>query len=263
MAIILEIDDLTYQNFKHINLSFEEKTFYSIVGSNNCGKTTLFKLLSGFIPSNGSICCNDIDLNDDSLFEYITNIGVVDRVNKESFIYGKVLDEMLYPLLNLGYSKDYAKNRIKEVLKLFNKENIQDMKINELNYYDKELLMIMIAILHEPKVLLLDSVLDIFPKDQLEKIIKTFRKLVRDGMTIISFTNSLDNAIFSNKIILMGKYEIIGTYSPRDIFKDDKLFYEHNLEIPFLIDLSNKLKMYNIIDKEYLSMIEMVDDIWP
>ena len=263
MAIVLEVNDLSYQNFKNINLSFEDKKIYSIIGSNCCGKTTLFKLLAGIIPTEDSICCNYVDLNEENIFEYVVNIGAVDRVNKNSFIYGKVRDEMIYPLRNLGYSRDECITRIKEVLKLFHKENILDMKINELDYYDKELLLIMISLLHQPKVLLLDSVLDIFPKKQVESIISVFKKLIRDGMTIINFTNSLEVARYSNKIILLDKYQIIGEYSPRDIFKNDKVFYEHNLEIPFLIDLSIKLKMYNIIDKEYLSMKEMVDDIWP
>ena len=37
----------------------------------------------------------------------------------------------------------------------------------------------------------------------------------------------------------------------------------NNLEIPFMVDLSIKLKMYNLIDKEYSSMKAMVDDLWP
>ena len=34
MAIILEINDLSYRDFHDFNLSFQEKMFYSIVGSN-------------------------------------------------------------------------------------------------------------------------------------------------------------------------------------------------------------------------------------
>ena len=52
-------------------------------------------------------------------------------------------------------------------------------------------------------------------------------------------------------------------YGLNDIYENDKLFYDHNLEIPFMIDLSIKLKMYNLIDKKYSNMKAMVDDIWP
>ena len=46
MGKVLEIVDLTYHDFNKINISFDSKTFYSIIGPNNCGKTTLLRILS-------------------------------------------------------------------------------------------------------------------------------------------------------------------------------------------------------------------------
>lgn len=263
MATILEIDDLSYNGFSNINYSFKDKTYYSIIGSNNSGKTTLFKLIAGIIPSSSCICCNDIDLNKRNISKYIVNLGIVTRVTSDSFKYNKVIDEMIYPLDNLGYSRTRSIDRIKEILSLFNKSELIDKRIIELNSYDKELLLIMIALLHKPKVLLLDSVLDIFPRIIYEEINVIFNKLVKEGLTIINFTNSLEIAYYSDKIILLDNHKIIGEYLPKDILNDDKLFYEHNLEIPFLVDLNIKLKMYDLIKKDYSSMKEMVDDIWP
>ena len=263
MAIVLETFDLSYGKLKNVNISFNEKTFYSIIGSNNCGKSTLFKLIAGFIPSNNTICCNNIELNRYNINQYIINIGIVERVNKNSFLYKSVLDEMMYPLYNLGYRKISAMTRIQKVLEMFNVTNFLKKDINELNYCEKELLLIMIAILHKPKVLLLDNVLEIFSNEKRIKIINCLKKMVNNDMTIINFTSSLETAYYSDRIILLDNYKVIGEYSPREIYKDDKLFYEHDLEIPFIVDLAIKLKMYNVIDKEYFNMEEMVDDIWP
>ena len=71
MVKILEIVNLSYKDFININLSFYSKTYYSIIGSNNCGKTTLFRLISGFIMSKDSIFCNNICLNHGNIFNYI------------------------------------------------------------------------------------------------------------------------------------------------------------------------------------------------
>lgn len=262
MVKILEIINLKYKDFDNINLSFEDNIYYSIIGSNNSGKTTLFKILSGIIPSNNAVYYKKIGLNRENIRKYIVNFGVVSRFNKNSFSYNYIVDEMIYPLHNLGYSKRKSIDQIKFVLDSFNKSSWIDKKINELSFSDKQLLLILIAILHEPKVLLLDNVLSVFSIRTRDKIIKNIKKIVSD-ITIISFTSSLEEAYDSDKIILIDKFKIIGEYLPSDIYENDKLFYEHNLEIPFLVDLSIKLKMYNLIDKEYKSMKAMVDDLWP
>ena len=261
MVKILKITNLSYKDFNKLNLSFEDKTLYSIVGANNSGKTTLFKLISGIIPTYDSICLNDISLNKKNVDKYIVNIGIVDRVNKNSFIYNSVIDEMIYPLRNLGYSKRKSLERINEVLDVFSCNDLIDKKISELSFYKKQLLLIMISLLHKPKVLLLDSVLQVFSRNKQEDIIKVLRKLIEEGLTVINFSNYLTN--YSDKIILIDKYKVIGEYEYGDVFKDDKVFYDHNLEIPFMTDLSIKLKMYNLVSKEYTNMKEMVDDIWP
>ncbi len=263
MAIVLEIKDLSYKDFSNINLTFKDKTYYSIIGSNNSGKTTLFRLISGIIPTTNHITCNNYELNRKEVNDYIVNLGIVNRFNKDSFIYKKVIDEMLFPLNNLGYSYNNGIERIKEILSLFNKNDLLNKYINELSTYDKQLLLIMISLLHKPKVLLLDSVLDIFERELRNEIISILNNLVNDGLTVINFTNSMEVAYLSDKIILLDNYKVIGKYKPSDIYKDDSIFTSHNLEIPFLTDLCIKLKMYNLVDKEYSNMKEMVDDIWP
>ena len=263
MVKILEITDLSYQNFNDLDLSFDSGNFYSIVGPNNSGKTTLFNLITCIIPTSNVISLNNIILNKDNIDKYIVNIGIVERVNKNSFIYTTAINEMIYPLSNLGYSKKEALRRINEVLELFSCTNFLDKKISELNFYDKQLLLIMIALLHKPKILLLDSVLQVFSKSKQEDIIKILKKLIQEDLTVISFTNYLTETYYSDKILLLDNFNIVGEYNYSDIFKDDKVFYEHNLEIPFMTDLSIKLKMYGLVDKEYINMKEMVDDIWP
>ena len=263
MGIVLEIKDLSYKDFNNINLTFEENNLYSVIGSNNCGKTTLFKLISGMIMSNDAVSYKNISLNMNNRSDYIVNFGIARRITKNSFACKSVINEMIYPLHNLGYSKSDSLDRINEVLDLFNATKYLDKNISELTYYEKQLLLLMISLLHKPSVLLLDSVIEIFPKTMKERVIKVLKKLTKDGLTVINFTNSLEDAYSSDKIILLDNYSIVGEYNKHDIYKDDKLFYEHNLEIPFLIDLSIKLKMYNLVDKEYTNMKAMVDDIWP
>ena len=261
--MVLEINNLNYGSFQNINLSFANKKFYSIVGGNNSGKTTLFKLMTGFIPSNNCITCNGVFLNSNSINDYIQNIGIASVVNDNTFIYQKVKDEMMYPLYNLGYSKRKIEKRINEVVNLFD-VNFINKNINELTSCERQVLLIMLAILHKPKVLILDNVFNIFFQDEEKKLLSILRKLIeKENITIINLTSSLNSACFSDRIILLSDFKIIGEYLPSDIYNDDKLFYQNGLEIPFIVDLSVKLKMYGLIDNNYTNIEKMVDDIWP
>lgn len=258
MVKVLETFDLTYRDFNNLNLSFESNSYYLIVGANNSGKTTLFRLLSSLIPTNDMIMCNNVYLDDNSILDYILNIGIVERVNKKSFLYQRVYDELRYPLYNLGYSKKKMDTRINEVLTIFNRLDILDKDISNLTYNEKQELLIMISLLHNPSVLLLDGINNLD-----NSFMKSLKKLTKDGLTVIDFNVSLDNLKYADKIILLDNFSIIGEYLPSKAFEDDKLFYEHHVSVPFLTDLAVKLKMYNLVNKEYTSMKAMVDDIWP
>ncbi len=264
MVKIMETNNLSYYNFKNINLSFEKSMFYSIVGGNKCGKTTLFRLLTGIVPTNNMVVCSKIVLNQKNICDYIRTIGIVERVNEKSFIYQKVIDEMMFPLCNLGYTKTKCNHRIKSVLDAFDLVNIYNKNINELDYQEKQILLIMLSLLHKPKVLLLDNVLDIFPSEKKEKLFNILKEFIQnEKLTIINFSSNLDVAVKSNRVIVLSNFQIIDNCPPSKIYDDDKLFYQNDLELPQITDLSIKLAMYGLINKNYFDVKEMVNDIWP
>ncbi len=263
MVKVLEVRNLNYQMFKNINLSFESNTIYSIVGPNNSGKTLLFKLLTGLVNTNNYITCYNILLNDFNKNEYIKNIGVVECVSKKSFLFKKVINELKYPLYNLNYYKEESLDRIHEILELFKLEDIIKKNINELNLYEKQKLLIIIALLHKPKVLLIDSALNIFSRKECYEIMNVLRELTIDeNLTVINFTNNLNETLDSDYLLLLNNYQILEVIKENELINNDKIFYENNLEIPFVIDLNAKLKLYNLVNNNYDDVKDMVNEIW-
>lgn len=258
---IFTVNKLNYLDINNLSLEFKRGEFSFIVGSNNSGKTSLFNIFSGKIIINNAIYLNGVCLNNRN--DYFNNIGCVSRVNENSFFYKKVLDEMLYPLIKRGYTKGKGIAIIKDYLSLFNLEYLIDKNINDLNIYEKQKLLIVISLLNKPKVLLMDNPLDILEYNDACTILDILKKLCKDYLTIIYFTNNLNYVNYMDRIYLFNnKYQYIGEYHYNDIFDNDKVFYDNNIEIPFIIDLSIKLKMYNLIDKNYYDIKALVDDIW-
>jgi len=259
MVKILETINLNCRNWHDVNLLFEDQTFYLIAGGNKSGKTELFRILASLFLTENQLICDDVILNHETKYQYIKTIGVIEKVNEKSFHYQKILDEMMYPLYNLHYSKKKSMDIIHNTLKKFKKEDWIEKNISNLNDEEKQILLIMIATLHNPKVLLFDSVLDGLNNQNIKLVMSLLRN---DGFSIISFDVSLRNLEFFDKIIIINNHQIIKEMDVREVFNDDKIFYDNHLEIPFMYDLSIKLKMYNIINKNYHKIEEMVDDIW-
>jgi len=263
MNNIVRIKNLNYLDFHEFNLDIEKNSYTTIVGSNKSGKTTLLKIISGIIKTDDVCECNGVILNKNNVFNYIKNIGVVFGVNKNSFIYETVKEELMYPLINLGYPKMIIERKIKRLLSDLRMESLYNKKISSLNNSMKQLLLFVIALLHGPKVLLIDDAFLLLNDTHKKPIFNYLISLKKkNSLTIVHFTSDLNNVINSDCLYLLENFKIKVSGKPLELLCDDQIFYQSNLEVPFMVDLSTKLKMYGLIDNLYLDMEELVDKIW-
>lgn len=259
---MIEISNLNYLCFKNFNLKIEKNTYTSIVGCNKSGKTLLFKIISGLILVNKTCKCNGVELSNNNYFDYVKNIGIIPCVNENSFVYKTVSEELIFSLSNYGYPKFISKQIIKNILKEMNLLSIYDASIESLTLSSKQKLMFVIAFLHNPKVILIDDVFSLLNNKDKKVILKYLDKLKQKGLTIVHFTTNLNEVIKSDCLCLLNDYTIKKSGNPLELLEDDQLFYQCGLEIPFMIDLSVKLKMYNLLDSVCLNMEEVVNKLW-
>ncbi|MBP5408256.1 MAG: hypothetical protein J6Y42_03885, partial [Bacilli bacterium] len=64
-----------------------------------------------------------------------------------------------------------------------------------------------------------------------------------------------------NNIILLENGQIKFNESVRKVF-NDKLLTEEDVDLPFIVELSEYLKLYEVTDDNYYSMEELVDAVW-
>ncbi len=258
----LIIKNLNYGRFEKLNFSVLSKEFVTIIGPNKSGKTSLFRCITGFDMTNNVINCDNIILNETSISLYLQKVGIIPRIDKYSFNFEKVIDELNFPLENLSLKKNIRNMRIKKYLDYFDMNNIVNKKIKDLTNLEKQRLLIVLAFLHEPCVVIANNALDIFPISEKKKLIIIIKKIIMDNnMAFINFTNNLEGISLGDRIVILNNY----TISQDFIFDesiDDDIFIKNNIELPFIFDLSNKLKLYGLINHRYSTMKEMVNDIW-
>lgn len=253
------IRNLNYNQFSNFDLDINEKGFISIIGSNNSGKTTLIKIISGIIPTTNVLTCFGIDLNRQNVNRYIRQIGLVFPVNKTCFLHDNVFDELAYPLRNLGYSENYIKRQISKILKLFALD-ISDKKISSLSLREKQLLIFVLALIHNPKLLLIDDAFNYLNEKDNEKVISILKK--QKKLLVINFTSNLRNGDVSDYLYVIDKGNIVLEGKYYNILDETKKLIKLGFEIPFVINLSNKLRASGLSKKDYYELEDLVNDVW-
>lgn len=256
-----KIEDLTYKNyFKHFNLEIPKGKFISIIGPNRSGKTMLTKIISAIIPTNNICSLNNLPLNNKTVLNYITKIGVVTNDFNQDFLFKKVKDELAYPLLNLGYTEHKINKRLTEISNFFKIDSLLNKNIASLNTSTKRKLLIILALIHEPALLVLDDAFLEMNNIDLKFMLNKIKKLNEKGLTILNITSRLDTIYQSHKIYVLENFKIRKSFSIEDI--DYDYLKQVGLTLPYVIDLSIKLKYFKLIDKIYFDLEELVGALW-
>lgn len=258
--------NFNYNNKQILNdITFKIKvpSLISVVGPNNSGKTTLIKCLSGVLPTEDVISIDDTLLSKKTIRKYSRSVGEVFSGDVKQFLFSRVLDEITFPLCNLNYSKKKIKDQAKYISKLLFIESILNKSTGELTKLEKIKVLIATNIIHHPKVLLLDDILVGLSRDEKENILLLLKRVIREMQIIVFMTTSnLEDAIYSDALLILDQGTI--RYSGRlsDILEHDNALTKMGIEIPIMMDMSLKLKFYNLLNQVILNEKEMVDALW-
>ena len=199
MAFALEITDLkkTYpggvEALKGISLSVNEGDFYALLGPNGAGKSSTIGIIGSLVTkSSGSVKIFDVDTEKDSPLAK-TMLGVVSQeINFSQF--EKVIDIVVTQAGFYGISKKEALPRVENILKRLSLWDKRDQQARTLSGGYKRRLMIAKALVHEPKLLILDEPtagVDIELRREMWSFLKEINK---NGTTIILTTHYLEEA---------------------------------------------------------------------
>ncbi len=214
-----------YSALKGINLKIGNGEFVSIMGSNGSGKSTLVLCMKGILkPVSGRICIDDININDEQLLRKMrNNIGIVFQNPDNQFISTSVEREIAFGLENLGIEKDEIIRRIDEIGNKFNLTKFLKNSPETLSGGEKQKVALATILAMDPNYLILDeatSYLDPQSRSNLINLLKDeFILKKNDGFTIILVTQFPNEALVSQRLIIMDKGGIVMDGEPNQIFK--------------------------------------------
>ena len=257
MDVILNINNLKYNNiFKDLSIYIEKNTITAISGSNNCGKTTLMRILNRNIKTATNIVYRGKEINEYKQENYKNNIQVV-FPEKILFQEDTILEEMKIQ------KRDLDPEKINFLISKLNLKKIQNKNIYLLNEKEIVLTQIALAIINAEDIVMIDEIDNYFTKEELIKIYKVFNQCIdKYDLTFIITCLNLESTLYVDELYIISNGRILLKGEPLRVLDKDNILNKEGLEVPFIIDLSVKLKDYQLIDKIILSQEEMIEELW-
>jgi len=246
--------------FDKFNLDLKDKSIVSIIGQNGSGKSTLVKILVGLLDFDGEIIIDGVELNKCNIKKIRKNIGVVFENPDNQIVKEIVYDDIAYTLNNMDVEE--VKNRVFEISEYLGIIDILYSNISELNVNQKQLVCLASALVHNPQILILDESLALLDALEKDKILKLLKDLKRKGLIIINITHDIEDTLISDEIIVLDKGKVVLKGRKNKVYNSEKILKPLGFDLPFMVELSNRLMFYGLIDHVIYDMEEMVDMLW-
>lgn len=245
-----------YNESNQMNFKAEEKDFITILGSNRILDFLTFKKDNNYIIFNYQV------INKKNKEKFLSNIGYALIDLFDVFVSVKVSDELAFPLESKALSKSEMIKKVNEIANRFELSEVLDISPLMLTKSYKAKLLIARALITNPKVLILDNILDMLDYTDLELVKNELYNFINEGNIIINFTNNIEETTLGNKIIILDNEKILAKGSTLSILNEERLMKRLGYKMPFIVELNKYLKDYDLINKYYLDNKSLVEALW-
>ncbi len=256
MSKVLELKNVTkiMGNRKIVdNVSFEINSgeIFGFLGPNGAGKTTTIKMITGLLKiDEGDILIsnNDVKKNFEKALSQVG--GIIENPEMYGYLTGRTNLE-IYGRMHGNISKE----RINEVIKLVKLENRINDKVKKYSLGMRQRLGVAQALLHNPKLLILDEPTNGLDPMGIKELRDTLRHLAEEeGLAVLVSSHLLSEMeLMCDRVGIIDNGKIIDIKTLKDIKKQ-------NMEslITYELEVSNYSLARKIIENDYNKISEEI-----
>lgn len=253
----------SYQNqhvLKDINLSVKTGEIVGLLGPNGAGKSTLMKILTGYATADeGEVHVIGKNINTNKL-DIQRQLGYLPEQNP-------LYDEM-YVREFLKFNADIfkiKKERIEEVIQLTQLTPEANKKVNQLSKGYKQRVGIAAALLHDPKILILDEPTTGLDPNQLVEIRALIKKISVDKTIMLSTHIMQEVEAICNRVVIIKKGEIVKDQSLTDLQQSSNqqiidVEFNTEIEISQLNNLEYLIEAQPQGENHYYLVFDTIED---
>ena len=239
------------------NLSFEVEKgeIFGLLGLNGAGKTTTFRMILGLLDDyDGNIYLEDKKID----YSVTDKIGFLTE-ERSLLLKLTVLEQIKFYGILKGMKETDIEKRLDYYLEKFDIKDYKNKKIKELSKGNQQKIQFISAIIHEPKLLILDEPFSGLDPLNVELFKKEIIELKKKGTSIIFSSHRMEHVeLFCDKIVVLVKGKSVLEGYIRDIKSNYK---KKNIFVVGNIDIEKLKKVKGVVDihkekGEYVIKIE-------
>lgn len=222
--ILLNLISRTFENrqvLKDVNLKVNKGEVLAILGYSGAGKTTLLKIISALDTNfTGEYIFNGINVkkNPEKVRKRITMV-----FQNPTMFRGTVFENVAYGLKVRGYSKEYIKDKVSEILELLGILEFIDKNARKLSGGEKQRVAVARALVVDVDAYIFDEPTSNLDIENIKIIERALENMNKKGKTVIITTHDLFQARrLASNVAYIEKGEIVEVGNTEKIFKNPK-----------------------------------------
>ncbi len=258
---MLKVENVTkkYDNLVAVsNLSFnvKEGEIFGLLGLNGAGKTTTFRMILGLLDDyTGNIYLDDKKID----YNVTDKIGFLAE-ERSLLVKMTVLEQIIFYGVLKGMEENEIEKKLDYYLDIFDIKEYKNKKIKELSKGNQQKVQFISAIIHDPKLLILDEPFSGLDPLNVELFKKVILDLKKKGTIIIFSSHRMEHVeMFCDKIVVLVKghsvlegyiKDIKNNYKKKNIFVIGDIDVDEIKKVPGVIDIRKESNEYIIKIKE-------------
>ncbi len=244
-----------------ISFDAKEGEIVGFLGVNGAGKSTSMKMITGFIkPDKGSIAVDGINVNENPI-QAQHKIGYLPEHNP--LYLDMYVREYLHFQADL-YKVD--KKNIDDVIEKVGLTSEIHKKIHQLSKGYRQRVGLASAILHNPKILILDEPTTGLDPNQLVEIRELIKELGKDKLVLLSSHIMQEIEAVCNRVIIINKGSIILDEKLKNLVSTEQIIhvsFDYKIEEQFLKRIPNIKEIKNNFDNSWTLNFDSEEDARP
>lgn len=206
----------------NINIEIEQGQIVGLLGPNGAGKSTMMKILTCFIPpTEGEVKVYGYDIFDNPM-QVRANIGYLPEQNP--LYYDMYVREFLDFIAGIHkIDKKIRKQRVEEMIELTGISKEVNKKISMLSKGYKQRVGIAQALIHDPKVLILDEPTTGLDPNQLVEIRELIRKVGQTKTVLLSTHIMQEVEAVCSRVIIINNGKLVADDETKHLASGENL----------------------------------------